>query len=64
MELDGLITSAASYGYTPMLSLMKYLRKEKIRRPDLVIVYGKQLLMNYTSKLGDQCMHDIIQNIL
>lgn len=64
MELDGLITSAASYGYTPMLSLMKYLRKEKIRRPDLVIVYGKQLLMNYTSKLGDQLWDICEQTIL
>ena len=50
-ELEQRIARAKSVN--GMLELLEYVCKEKIRRSDLVVEYGRVLLGKYASRLGD-----------
>ncbi|CAM9898709.1 unnamed protein product [Discosporangium mesarthrocarpum] len=52
-ELDRLIIDASGLGFFPMRDLLRYLRKERVRRPDLVVKYCSHLL-TYAGRLGDE----------
>ncbi|CAM9464663.1 unnamed protein product [Choristocarpus tenellus] len=53
LELSRLVNDASGCGFIPTRDLLRFLRKEKIRRPDLAVKYGTSL-MQYTRKLGDE----------
>lgn len=53
-ELDVKIDAAAGESYYPMVELLKYVKKEKLRRSDVVVQYGEALLTRYGRRLGDE----------
>ncbi|CAM9676795.1 unnamed protein product [Ectocarpus sp. 12 AP-2014] len=52
-KLPELCREASGGKLSPLRDLLRFLRKEKIRRPDLCLQYGKQLL-TYGRSLGDE----------
>ena len=42
--------------FHPINDLLTYIRKEKVRRSDLVVEYGAFLLSKYSSRLGNDRM--------
>ena len=52
--LEDKINAAANQKYDTVTDLLTFLKQEKIRRPDLVLLHGQYVLHQYPRRLQDQ----------